>query len=66
MGLRLTDGIPRAVFATALGRAPEEILDAARLARLVDGGFMVVDSAGLRATPDGRQRLNSVLGALLG
>jgi len=66
MGLRLADGIPRTAFATAVGRTPEDVLDPARLARLVDGGFMVLDGAGLRATAAGRQRLNSVLGALLG
>jgi oxygen-independent coproporphyrinogen-3 oxidase len=66
MGLRLTGGIPRATFRAALGREPEDILDPARLGRLADGEFLILDDAGLRATAAGRQRLNSVLAALLG
>jgi len=37
----------------------------ARLAPLVEAGFLVADDAGLRATPAGLQRLDAVLGALL-
>ena len=65
MGLRLTEGISRARFRAALGEEIEASLDPARLARLVDGGFLVLDAAGLRTTPAGRLRLNAVLAALV-
>jgi oxygen-independent coproporphyrinogen-3 oxidase len=65
MGLRLNEPVPRARFRRECGAEPEDILDPPALARLVDGGFLVLDGDGLRATEDGRQRLNAVLGALL-
>jgi oxygen-independent coproporphyrinogen-3 oxidase len=65
MGLRLAEPVPRARFRRECAAAPEELLDQGRLARLVEGGFLVLDGTGLRATPAGRQRLNAVLAALL-
>ncbi len=65
MGLRLTDGVARARFQAIAGAAFEERLDGARLARLIEGGFLELDGAGLRATAAGRQRLDAVLAALL-
>src|SRR5205814_9578077 len=65
MGLRLRETVPRARFRRECGAEPEAALDHARLSRLVEGGFLVLDDAGLRATDAGRQRLNAVLGALL-
>jgi putative oxygen-independent coproporphyrinogen III oxidase len=65
MGLRLAEGISRARFRAALGKEIEASLDPARLARLIDGGFLVLDAAGLRTTPAGRLRLNAVLAALV-
>lgn len=65
MGLRLAEGVSRGRFAANAGVPLEAALDAARLAALVAGGFLVVDAAGLRATAAGRQRLNAVLAALL-
>jgi hypothetical protein len=41
------------------------VLDPVRLERLIDGGFLMLDGVGLRATEAGRQRLNAVLGALM-
>jgi oxygen-independent coproporphyrinogen-3 oxidase len=41
------------------------VLDGAALERLVEGGFLVSDNQGLRATEAGRQRLNAVLSRLL-
>src|SRR5262249_16912528 len=61
MGLRLTAGLPRARLRHTLGCDIEEALDPRRLARLVEGGFLALDAAGLRATPAGLQRLNAVL-----
>ncbi|MCG5241938.1 radical SAM family heme chaperone HemW [Azospirillum doebereinerae] len=65
MGLRLTEGVPLARLAEESGRAPLDVLDPAALKRLVEGGFLEVDAERLRATHDGRQRLNAVLGNLL-
>ena len=65
MGLRLVEPVPRERFLRVAGGMPEALLDAARLERLIAGGFLVLDDDGLRATDAGRQRLNSVLAALL-
>lgn len=65
MGLRLVDGIERAWFRARTGLELEQVLDPGRRQRLIDGGFLVLDSAGLRATHAGRQRLNAVLAMLL-
>ena len=66
MGLRTTEGIDRGRVSGECGRALENALDRLRLGRLIDGGFLVLDDAGLRATSAGRQRLNAVVGELLG
>jgi oxygen-independent coproporphyrinogen-3 oxidase len=65
MGLRLVEPIPRGRFRRIAGAEPEAVLDPARLKRMIDGGFVTLDGAGLCATAAGRQRLNSVLEALL-
>jgi putative oxygen-independent coproporphyrinogen III oxidase len=65
MGLRLVEGVPRDRFLRIAGAEPEAVLDGARLKRLTDGGFLTLGDDGLRATTEGRQRLNSVLTALL-
>jgi putative oxygen-independent coproporphyrinogen III oxidase len=65
MGLRLAEGIARARFRREIGCAIEDAFEAAALAELQAGGFLVCDDAGLRATPAGRQRLNAVLARLL-
>jgi putative oxygen-independent coproporphyrinogen III oxidase len=65
MGLRIKEGVPRARFHRECGAEAEAVLDADRLARLVGGGFLVLDEEGLRATSAGSQRLNAVLAALL-
>ena len=66
MGLRLSDGIAAQRFRELFDAGPETLLDANRLASLVEGGFLESDSRGLRATAEGRQRLNTVLATLLG
>ncbi|HKP26288.1 MAG TPA: radical SAM family heme chaperone HemW [Dongiaceae bacterium] len=65
MGLRLKEGVP-------LGRIEQEsalpfaqAVDAARLKRLIDGGFLALDGDRLAATQSGRQRLDAVLAALV-
>jgi putative oxygen-independent coproporphyrinogen III oxidase len=65
MGLRLAEGIDAARFRAATGTDFDAAVDAAAATRLVEGGFLVVDDRGLRATAAGRQRLNSVLGEIL-
>ena len=66
MGLRLEEGVTRARFRDELGDDIEAVLQPTRLQGLIDGGFLVLDAAGLRASQAGRQRLNAVLGELLG
>jgi len=66
MGLRLSEGITRQRFIEEAGSEPEALFDRSRLDRLIKGGFLILDEAGLRATAEGRQRLNALLPALLG
>ncbi len=65
MGLRLADGIDRATFASVAGADPVEALDPARLEPLVRAGFLEIDATHLRATSEGRQRLNALLERLV-
>jgi putative oxygen-independent coproporphyrinogen III oxidase len=65
MGLRLAEGVARALFRRETGRDFEAILEPQRVQRLIEGGFLELDPAGLRATAAGRQRLNAVLAALI-
>ena len=65
MGLRLVDGIDRALFRSVAGADPVEALGEARLAPLVEGGFLCFDATHLKATPAGRLRLNAVLERLV-
>ncbi len=64
-GLRLTEGIERRHFNALTGFELEDRLDQGGLGRMVDGGFMVSDGAGVRVTPAGRLCLNEVLRHLL-
>ncbi|MCH2393574.1 radical SAM family heme chaperone HemW [Oceanibaculum sp.] len=66
MGLRTVEGVPVERFIRETGQPLESALDSTRLARLTEGGFLITDAAGLRATAEGRQRLNALLPALLG
>jgi putative oxygen-independent coproporphyrinogen III oxidase len=65
MGLRLSDGIERAKFASVAGSDPVAALGEQKLAPLVEAGFLEVDATHLKATPAGRQRLNAVLERLV-
>jgi oxygen-independent coproporphyrinogen-3 oxidase len=65
MGLRLAAGVDETRFARETGSTLDEIVDASRLARLLDGGFIERTKTSLRVTPSGRKVLNAVLGALL-
>lgn len=61
MGLRLTAGIDRAVFAARTGVALAEAVDGAAVARLAALGLIEDDTAGLRLTRAGRPLVNAVL-----
>ena len=65
MGLRLREGVARARLIEETGRDLPDLVDAGALDRLVTGGFLEVSDATVRATHEGRQRLNAVLAALL-
>ena len=65
MGLRLSEGIPRARFARELVAAPEEIFDPARIAVAAEAGYLELDAGGLRATAAGRRRLDALIGHVL-
>ncbi|WP_188259856.1 radical SAM family heme chaperone HemW [Azospirillum tabaci] len=65
MGLRLREGVARARLVEETGRDIDGLVDSGALERLVAGGFLEVGKDTLRATHEGRQRLNAVLGALL-
>jgi putative oxygen-independent coproporphyrinogen III oxidase len=65
MGLRLADGIERATFRTVAGSDPVDALGEAKLAPLVEAGFLAIDPTHLKATPAGRQRLNALLERLI-
>ena len=65
MGLRLRQGVSRSGFRRRVGCAIEDVLPAARLEELIDGGFVVFDARALYATAAGRQVLNEVLAELI-
>ena len=66
MGLRLAEGIPLTRFEAEGGRSFAACIDAARLARLGEAGFLQLGDGRLKATQAGRQRLDAVLVELLG
>jgi oxygen-independent coproporphyrinogen-3 oxidase len=65
MGLRLVEGVSRQRLEQAAGQDAEALFGR-RLTPLVEGGFVTLDPDRLGATASGRQRLDSVLSALLG
>ena len=65
MGLRLHEGVARARLVEETGRDLNALVDTSALDRLVTGGFLEVTDTTVRATHEGRQRLNAVLAALL-
>ncbi|HEX7200807.1 MAG TPA: hypothetical protein VF213_15085 [Dongiaceae bacterium] len=64
MGLRLIEGVSRERLEQISGWNTETMLGR-NLAPLIEGGFLTLDAERLAATAAGRQRLNTVLGALL-
>ena len=61
MGLRLANGIDDAVFVARTGCSLVDALDPARLARMIDLGFVEFDDAKLRLTKTGRPLVNAIL-----
>ena len=64
MGLRLAAGIDAARFEAATGVDLDRAVDERGLGTLLDGGFLVRDGQGLRATRAGMLRLDAVLARL--
>ncbi len=65
MGLRLSDGIDKALFARRIGRPLEAVVDDDVLADLTAEGLLENGPTHLTATARGRLLLNEVTGALL-
>jgi len=65
MGLRLSEGIDVARFAARTGVSLDAALDPDTLARALEAGYLARDAFRLRATPEGRKRLDALLVALV-
>jgi len=65
MGLRLSEGIDAARFAARTGILLDDALDQDTLARALAENYLVRADGRLRATPEGRKRLDALLGALV-
>lgn len=65
MGLRLTEGIDAARFATRTGMALADALDPNVLGQALDAGYLTHDGETLAATAEGRLRLDALLLGLL-
>ena len=65
MGLRLSEGIDSQRFTARTGIALDQALDPFTLARALEEGYLVRVGIVLRATPEGRKRLDSLLAALV-
>jgi oxygen-independent coproporphyrinogen-3 oxidase len=66
MGLRLDDGIDLARLKRLSGRGLRDTLNAEAIDGFLEEGWLAIDEGRLYATSEGLQRLNAVLGALLG
>jgi len=65
MGLRLSEGVSAARFAARTGMPLAQALDPVILAAAIEEGYLVQEGDRLCATPEGRMRLDALLGALL-
>lgn len=65
MGLRLSEGINADRFAARTGRVLMDCVDQALLEACLDEGYLVHDAGVLRATPEGRLRLEAILARLV-
>ncbi len=65
MGLRLTEGIDAERFARRTNFQIPDVLEAETLVKAQEARYIEWDGARLRATPEGRKRLDALLGALV-
>src|SRR3954451_2666586 len=65
MGLRLSEGIDLRWFEARTGRTLAQSVDTGILAQCVQEGYLILTSERLRATPEGRIRLDTLLGCLV-
>jgi oxygen-independent coproporphyrinogen-3 oxidase len=65
MGLRLHEGVDLDRLQRETGRPLADWIPADRLQRLIEGGFLILDTETIRASRAGRERLDAVLAALL-
>jgi oxygen-independent coproporphyrinogen-3 oxidase len=65
MGLRLAEGISAARFEARTGLALADAVEPDILAQAIEAGYLVQDGDRLRATREGRLRLDALLGALV-
>jgi oxygen-independent coproporphyrinogen-3 oxidase len=65
VGLRLAEGIDRAAFASITGVDPVAAVGERRLAPLIAADYLELDGTCLKATANGRLRLNAVLERLI-
>jgi oxygen-independent coproporphyrinogen-3 oxidase len=70
LGLRTVEGVPHARAKEKLGRTLEDlfaeaVLDRGQAERLQRQGFLTLDDVGIRATREGRQRLDALLARLI-
>ena len=65
MGLRMSTGVDRDLFATQTGKELDASIDQSNAAALVSAGLVELDEKGLRTTKLGRLRLNGVIAALV-
>lgn len=65
MGLRIREGMEEARFKAVTGGAFTDYFDAAALDRLIASGFLIHDDGRLRASAEGRLRLDAVIQSLI-
>lgn len=65
MGLRLSEGVSAARFQERVGLALADAIEPGVLAAAIEADYVVWDGHTLRATREGRLRLDALLGALL-
>jgi oxygen-independent coproporphyrinogen-3 oxidase len=65
MGLRLAEGVSRARFAERTGVGLMDAVDMAALDGLMEEGYLVLTETHLRATAEGRKRLDALLPVLV-
>ncbi len=64
-GLRITNGIERKKFEKDFKQTLESVLNLEQLAHLVELNLIEIDDAGIRATNNGRIKLNAIIERLL-